>query len=236
MTLLTAGSTPFTCGVHWNGGEMYNVIEHIGKGAFADVYKFATKREGKIVAVKELEKRRFIKNGILDHKVTNELKIMQGLNHVRGFHSGFLVLYADNGNFQPHIIKYIDHREEPAYLFIVMEYVNHGDMLKYLNAYGKMDELQCRSVARQIMHALRYLHNCGVTHRDIKPDNILISGLDPFFVKLSDFGLSKVIDNDDTFLKTFCGTLLYCAPEVYPEYDYYKQGLQRRKRYRHGEL
>jgi serine/threonine protein kinase len=83
MTLLTAGSTPYTCGVHWNGGELYNVIEHIGKGAFADVYKFATKREGQLVAVKELEKRRFLKNGILDHKVTNELKIMQCLNHVR---------------------------------------------------------------------------------------------------------------------------------------------------------
>jgi len=148
----------------------------------------------------------------------------------------FLVPHANNENLQPHIIKYIDQREEPAYLFIVMEYVNHGDMLKYMNAYGKMDELQCRSVARQITHALKYLHNCGVTHRDIKPDNILISGLDPFFVKLSDFGLSKVIDNDDTFLKTFCGTLLYCAPEVYPEYSYYKHGVQRRKRHRHGDL
>lgn len=234
MTLLTAGSTTFTCGVHWNGGELYNVIEHIGKGAFADVYKFATKREGKLVAVKELEKRRFIKNGILDHKVTNELKIMKCLNHVSASVLGLSALHA-NENYKPHIIKYMDHREEPAYLFIVMEYVNHGDMLNYLNAYGKMDEHLCQSVARQLTHALKYLHKCGVTHRDIKPDNILISSLDPFLVKLSDFGLSKVIENDDTFLKTFCGTLLYCAPEVYPEYDHYKQGHQYRKRYRHGE-
>ena len=85
-TMLTAGSTAFNCGAHWNGGEKYNVIEHIGKGAFADVYKFATKSEGKVYAVKEVEKRKFIKEGVLDHKVNNELRIMKSLDHVsRGY-------------------------------------------------------------------------------------------------------------------------------------------------------
>ena len=116
-----------------------------------------------------------------------------------------------------------------------MEYIHHGDLSKYLSAYGKMTEVQCASVTRQICHALKYLHNCRVTHRDIKPDNILISKLEPFEVKLSDFGLSKVINDTDTFLKTFCGTLLYCAPEVYPEYDQYRLNLPHRKRYRLNE-
>ena len=116
-----------------------------------------------------------------------------------------------------------------------MEYIHHGDLSKYLSAYGKMTEFQCTSVTRQICHALKYLHNCRVTHRDIKPDNILISSHEPFEVKLSDFGLSKVINDADTFLKTFCGTLLYCAPEVYPEYDQYKRSLPHRKRNRFGE-
>ena len=87
--MLTAGSTAYNCGSHWNGGEKYNVIEHIGRGAFADVYKFATKAEGKLFAVKEIEKRKFIKNGVLDHKVNNELQIMKDLSHVSTcFHFG----------------------------------------------------------------------------------------------------------------------------------------------------
>ncbi|MCJ1403950.1 hypothetical protein MMC11_007173 [Xylographa trunciseda] len=213
--MLTAGSTPFNCGAKWNGGDKYNVVEHIGKGAFADVFKFATKREGKVFAVKQIEKRMFMKDGVIDHKVHNELRIMKLLNH-------------------PHIIEYVEYEEREKYLFIVMEYVGHGDLLRYLGDYGKMYEPQCQSITRQLCHALRYLHNCRITHRDIKPDNILILSLEPFVVKLSDFGLSKVITHDETFLKTFCGTLLYCAPEVYPEYEQYKKGLTL-KRVRHNE-
>ncbi|MCJ1388039.1 hypothetical protein MMC18_000883 [Xylographa bjoerkii] len=214
-TMLTAGSTPFNCGAKWNGGEKYNVVDHIGKGAFADVFKFATKREGKVFAVKQIEKRKFMKDGVIDHKVHNELRIMKILNH-------------------PHIVEYVEYEEREKYLFIVMEYVSHGDLLRYLGNYGKMYEPQCQSITRQLCHALRYLHNCRITHRDIKPDNILILSLEPFVVKLSDFGLSKVITHDETFLKTFCGTLLYCAPEVYPEYEQYKRGLTL-KRVRHNE-
>jgi serine/threonine protein kinase len=81
-----------------------------------------------------------------------------------------------------------------------------------------MKEPLVRSMAQQTLSALNYLHRSQVTHRDIKPDNILIASLDPFTVKLSDFGLSKVVKHDETFLKTFCGTLLYCAPEVFPDY------------------
>lgn len=93
-----------------------------------------------------------------------------------------------------------------------------------------MPEVMVKTVARQILHALDYLHRRKITHRDIKPDNILISSFDPLRVKLSDFGLSKVVNNQETFLKTFCGTLLYCAPEVYPEYDQYRRGERKRRR------
>lgn len=71
-----------TYGMHWTGGSMYNVTGQIGKGAFATVYKLATKQHGAIYAAKELDKRRFMKNGILDQKVDNEMKIMRDLKHV----------------------------------------------------------------------------------------------------------------------------------------------------------
>jgi hypothetical protein len=69
-------------GMHWNGGSIYNVTGQIGKGAFATVYKLATKNDGALFAAKELDKRRLMKNNILDHKWDNEMKIMKGLRHV----------------------------------------------------------------------------------------------------------------------------------------------------------
>lgn len=110
-----------------------------------------------------------------------------------------------------------------------MELVQHGDLQSYLNdGHPRYQEHFCQAVAAQMCKALKYLHDSKITHRDIKPDNILICDKDPYLFKLSDFGLSKVINSDETFLKSFCGTLLYCAPEVYPQYD----GLRRHSRKR----
>lgn len=66
----------------WKGGEKYNKVSTIGKGAFATVYKVLDKYHGIPYAAKELEKRRFIKNGIVDTKVENEMKIMAQIQHV----------------------------------------------------------------------------------------------------------------------------------------------------------
>lgn len=110
-----------------------------------------------------------------------------------------------------------------------MEYIGGGELSSYLSLSGSLPEVQVQTISRQLLHALHYLHARKITHRDIKPDNILISSFDPFIIKLSDFGLSKV-SQEETFLKTFCGTLLYCAPEVYPEYDSYKHHLPRKRR------
>ena len=66
----------------WRGGPRYNKVGTIGKGAFATVYKLTAKYDGVPYAAKELEKRRFMKNGVLDQKVDNEMKIMQRIKHV----------------------------------------------------------------------------------------------------------------------------------------------------------
>lgn len=71
-----------THGMHWSGGSVYNVTGQIGKGAFATVYRLATKKDGIVYAAKELDKRKFMKNGVLDLKVENEMQIMKYLRHV----------------------------------------------------------------------------------------------------------------------------------------------------------
>ena len=90
----------------WDGGDKYNLIGQIGKGAFATVHQLATKMEGKLLAAKELEKRRFMKNGLLDRKVDNEMKIMQDLRH-------------------PNVVEFVEYHDEGEHLYIIMEYVRH---------------------------------------------------------------------------------------------------------------
>jgi serine/threonine protein kinase len=178
----------------------------LGKGAFATVYKIATKMNGTVLAAKELEKRRFMKDGRLDKKVENELSIMRNLKH-------------------PNVVQFVDYHDQGDYLYIIMEYAPYGDLRKHMEA-GPLSETLVRPLAQQVLSALAHLHSQKVTHRDIKPDNILISEMDPLQVKLSDFGLSKMVRHEETFLKTFCGTLLYCAPEVFP---FYEQSKKRRR-------
>ena len=100
-----------------------------------------------------------------------------------------------------------------------MEFMPHGDLQTVLASRDShLPEYQCQLVALQMCQALKYLHDRDICHRDVKPDNILIYSHDPYVFKLSDFGLSKIAPPDQTNLETFCGTMLYCAPEVYPGY------------------
>jgi len=113
-----------------------------------------------------------------------------------------------------------------------MEFIPHGDLGKLITEQGPLHEPAVQVMASQMISALGYLHQNNITHRDVKPDNILVSSFDPWCFKLTDFGLSKMVDNEDTFLRTFCGTLLYCAPEVYSEYNQYDLDGRRRPRSR----
>jgi serine/threonine protein kinase len=111
-----------------------------------------------------------------------------------------------------------------------MDYVPHKELGHLMNERLKLDEDTVKLMAGQLLSALKYLHEKGITHRDVKPDNILIQSYNPLHVKLTDFGLSKMVEEKETFLRTFCGTLLYCAPEVYTEYREYDSGGNRTHR------
>jgi serine/threonine protein kinase len=78
----------------WRGGEKYARVGVIGKGAFATVHKVTSKYDGSPYAAKELDKRMFMKNGVLDQKVENEMKIMQRVQHVSKL-SSYLALVSD---------------------------------------------------------------------------------------------------------------------------------------------
>lgn len=200
-------------GNKWHGGDKYHFVGYCGAGAFAKVYKVQTRRGGDPFAAKEIDETRFLRNGMMDVKFDQEIRIMKDLQH-------------------PNIVKFMESVRYQSFTYLVMEYMPFGELAAELRHHPnrRLPEPDGQQIAKQIFRALDYIHRRGIAHRDIKPENILIGSRNPLHVKLSDFGLSKAVDHE-TFLRTFCGTLLYCAPEVYPEYDQFAiRPLRRRKR------
>ncbi|KAF3933824.1 hypothetical protein ABW19_dt0200108 [Dactylella cylindrospora] len=200
----TSEQYPFPDG--WTGDNgIYEVGDIIGKGAFAIVRKVVQKSTGELFAVKIINKRVFgpaeesgRKNGKARYLgVLKEVEIMEQLKH-------------------PHIIQYEEYQETPRQLYIRMEFLACGDLSDFLRRHSHMPEDQARVITQQINNALVFIHGLNISHRDIKPDNILVKSYNPLIVKLSDFGLAKMIKEDNEFNKTFCGTMLYLAPEVFP--------------------
>ncbi|KAF8251424.1 Pkinase-domain-containing protein [Wilcoxina mikolae CBS 423.85] len=184
----------------WSGDAKYLLSVQIGKGAFATVNKAYERTTGDVVAVKMIAKRTFAAQiGKENQGVKKEVDILERLQH-------------------PNIVQYITCFEDNTHVYLVMEYIEHGDLNGYLNEHKTMPENLTKQVVTQVLHGLEYIHKMSISHRDLKPDNVLIACNDPMIVKLSDFGLAKMVNNEETFLKTFCGTMLYLAPEVFPGY------------------
>lgn len=165
--------------------------EVVGQGAFATVKKAVERSTGKTFAAKIISKRKVMGN--MDG-VTRELEVLRKLNH-------------------PRIVRLKGFYEDDEFYYLLMEFVSGGDLMDFVAAHGSVGEDAGREITRQVLEGVKYIHSKGISHRDLKPDNILIEQDDPVLVKITDFGLAKVQGNG-TFMKTFCGTLAYVAPEV----------------------
>lgn len=165
--------------------------EVVGQGAFAIVKKAVERSTGKTFAVKIISKRKIMGN---TDGVTRELEILRRLDH-------------------PGIVKLRGFFEDDDNYYLVMEFVPGGDLMDFVAAHGSVGEEAAKEITKQILKAISYVHSQQISHRDLKPDNILIAQDDPVLVKITDFGLAK-ISNTKTFMKTFCGTLAYVAPEI----------------------
>jgi NIMA (never in mitosis gene a)-related kinase len=117
----------------------------------------------------------------------------------------------------PNIVKYLHHYESDGYLFIVMEYVEEGDLTKLIDQYKIEDKLIPEdliwNIIAQLVSALKYSHYQKIIHRDIKSANIFFSS---GVVKLADFGLSKHVPKENYEFENFNpaeGSLFYLSPE-----------------------
>jgi serine/threonine protein kinase len=130
----------------------------------------------------------------------------------------------------PFIMKLQFAFQDDFSLYLIMEFVNGGELFHHLKQAGKFSENRARFYAAELALALEYLHSQGVVYRDVKPENILIDA--DGHLRLTDFGLSKAgLLETDGRTESFCGTTEYLAPEVIRDkaygfsVDWYSMGL-----------
>ena len=172
--------------------KFYKYGRLLGKGAFGKVNLSLHILTGRLVAIKSINKEK-ITTERQKQKIKFETKIMKRLSK------------SNN------IVKFFETYETKKHICIVMEYICAGDLLSYIKKRGKLQEPVAKFIFKQIILALKFIHENNIVHRDIKLDNILID-LDNN-IKICDFGVSRIINKGDIMLEQ-CGTPAYIAPEI----------------------
>ena len=174
--------------------DFYEIKQVIGKGKFGVVNLGIHKKTGQQVAIKIMNKEN-IKTIEDKELVRIEIDILKFCH-------------------QPNIVRLLDHLENNQYIFIVMEYVEGGTLRQYLKKRKfNFSERQASNIMLQIVSAIKYLHQYGIAHRDLKPDNILITQQNDFgIIKIMDFGLSKIVLPKEKMIDGY-GSLSYVAPK-----------------------
>ncbi|KAJ3242116.1 calcium calmodulin-dependent protein kinase type 1G [Chytriomyces hyalinus] len=170
----------------------FELGETLGTGAFSEV-KLATERvTGNRYAIKIIDKAKCKgKEGMIE----TEVNILIRVQH-------------------EHIVQLYEMFAIENKIYLVMEMVTGGELFDDIVSKGKYNETDASRIIHKILGAVDYLHSIGIAHRDLKPENLLLSDKSANAkVVISDFGLSKIL-NDESAMKTACGTPGYVAPEV----------------------
>ena len=171
-------------------GDRYEVLEKIGTGGMSDVYKAKDHKLNRLVAVKIL-KQEFSENENFVAKFRVEAQSTAGLMH-------------------PNIVNVYDVGDEDGINYIVMELVDGITLKKYIEKKVRLSVKEAVSIAIQVAMGLEAAHNNNIIHRDIKPQNIMISKDGK--VKVTDFGIAKAATSN-TITSNVMGSVHYTSPE-----------------------
>jgi protein kinase A len=169
--------------------DEYIVKQTLGTGSFGRVKLAFSLKENKYYALKILKKIEIQKLKQVDH-ILSEISILNMTDH-------------------PFIVKMKGITQNEQYLYILLEYVQGGELFTYLRTVQSLKNEEAVFYAAQVILMFEYLHSKNIVYRDLKPENLLIDAQG--YLKLTDFGFAKVIDNR-TY--TLCGTPEYLAPEI----------------------
>lgn len=171
----------------------YTTVSVIGQGSFARVLLVKEKSSQRLFALKIIKKDKLDKETQLCN-ITTERNILKSVAHP--FVVGF------NGCFQ-----------SEKKLYFVLEYCAGGELYSLLSKRGRFSETIARFYASQVLLALEHLHEQDIVYRDLKPENIVLDHQG--YIRITDFGLSKVGSQTTQDNKRVCGTLEYLAPECF---------------------
>lgn len=170
--------------------DRYEILDKIGTGGMSDVYKAMDHILGREVAVKVL-KQEFAEDVTFVTKFRSEAKSAAGLEH-------------------PNIVNIYDVGSENGMYYIVMEYVEGITLKTYIEKKGQLNFKEAISIALQVGRGIEAAHNKGIIHRDIKPQNIIISTEGK--VKVTDFGIARATSSN-TIHADVMGSVHYASPE-----------------------
>ena len=171
-------------------GDRYEILEKIGTGGMSDVYKAKDHKLNRNIAVKVL-KQEFSENNNFVNKFRTEAQAAAGLMH-------------------PNIVNVYDVGSEGGIHYIVMELVEGITLKKYIEKKVRLSAKEAVSIAIQISNGIEAAHNNHIIHRDIKPQNTIISKEGK--VKVTDFGIAKAATNN-TVSSNVMGSVHYTSPE-----------------------
>ena len=170
--------------------ERYRIEGLIGEGGMSYVYKAQDIKLGRIVALKVL-KDEFAGDAEFVNKFQNEAKAAAKLNHLN-------------------IVSTFDTVDEGDLHFIVMELVEGITLKNFIQRKGKIAEREAIGIALQLIDGIDLAHKMGIVHRDIKPQNIIVST--EGVVKIADFGIARAA-SQETVNTAVMGSVHYISPE-----------------------
>ena len=170
----------------------------LGEGNFSTVKLATHSLTGEQVAIKILEKTRIAKKED-KIRINREIEIMKKVNHYN-------------------IARLYQIIENKFTIYLIQEHIQGKEFMEYLTKNGKLGEPEACKFYHQMISALEYIHQCGIAHRDFKPENILLTNNNNL-LKIIDFGLGNFYKNNQ-LLKTSCGSPCYCPPEMIKEESY----------------
>ncbi len=171
-------------------GERYEIIDRVGSGGMADVYKARDQRLNRYVAIKIL-KQEYSNDAKFVSKFRGEAQSVAGLSH-------------------PNIVNVYDVGEDDDLYYIVMELVEGITLKKFIEKKGRLDVNEAIGIGVQIAQGMQAAHDNNIIHRDIKPQNIIISKEGK--VKVTDFGIAKAATSN-TITSNAMGSVHYISPE-----------------------